>query len=113
MAKKKETWGFDTPGMQTQQWLDGAERLIEGKEINWTNELNRASRLKTQADGFVEEEMAKPEGQRYGLAHAAGLSRDWYIALLVIRLGLDVVALSKQVTACQKMIEDMKLAIKC
>lgn len=110
MAKKK-TFGFDAPNIQVQQWLDEANRLIEGKEINWTNELNKATTLKTQADGFVKEAMALPDGQRYTLPFASGLSRDWYIALLIIRLGLDVIALTKQVTTCQKMIEDMKLAI--
>jgi len=113
MAKKKETWGFDTPSAQAEQWLDEAKRIVDAKDIDWRKELYKVTILKAQADGIIAKEMVKPESERFGLAYAYDLSRDWYITALIIKLGLDIVTLSKQVTDMQKMLKDMKLAIKC
>jgi len=112
MDKKKETWGFDAPNIQVQQWLDETKRLLESKEINWGNELVHANELLEKADELVNQEMGKPEKDRWGLRTADEFSRYWYMRGLIIRLGLDVLEISKQVAEIHKLLKDMKLAIK-
>jgi hypothetical protein len=64
MAENKERpYGLHTPSMETQLWLEQAKRLIESKEIDWSNEYDRASNAYKYAEKLLDQEMRKPEGK--------------------------------------------------